>query len=35
MFKMTGYNVPTYQLIYCQLIILQHVELKYEKYFVL
>ena len=35
MFKMTGYNVPTYQLIYCQLIILQHVGHKYEKIFVL
>ena len=34
-FKMTGYNVPLYQLIYCQLIILQHVLLKYEKIFVL
>ena len=33
MFKMTGYNVPIYQLIYCQLIILQ--QLKYEKIFVL
>ena len=33
MFKMIGYNVPIYQLIYCQLIILQHVELKYEKKF--
>ena len=31
MFKMTGYNVPIYQLIYCQLNILQHVKLKYEK----
>ena len=35
MFKKTGYNVPIYQLIYCQLIILQHVELKYENIFVL
>ena len=35
MFKVTGYNVPLYQLIYCQLIILQHVELKYGKFFVL
>ena len=31
MFKMTGYNVPIYQLIYCQQIILPHVELKYER----
>ena len=31
-FKMTGYNVPIYQLTYCQLIILPHVELKYEKH---
>ena len=35
MFKMTGYNVPIYQLIYYQLIILQHVEIKYEIFFVL
>ena len=32
---MTGYNVPIYQLIYCQLIILQHVGIKYENLFVL
>ena len=35
MFKMTGYHIPIYQLIYCQVIILQHVLLKYEKIFVL
>ena len=35
MFKITGDNVPLYQLIYCQLIILQHVEHKYEIFFVL
>ena len=35
MFKMNGYNVPIYQLIYCQLIILKHVGLKYENFFVL
>ena len=35
MFKMTGYNESIYQLIYCELIILQHVELKYENIFVL
>ena len=35
MFKMTGYHIPIYQLIYWQVIILQHVELKYEKTFVL
>ena len=35
MFKMIGYNVPIYQLIYYQLIILQHVEFKYENIFVL
>ena len=34
-FENVCYNVPLYQLIYCQLIILQHVELKYEKVFVL
>ena len=33
--QITGYNVPLYQLIYCQLIILQQVELKYENIFVL
>ena len=31
MFKMTDYHIPIYKLIYCQLIILQHVELKCEK----
>ena len=31
MFKMTSYNVPIYQLIYCQLIILQHVERNVKK----
>ena len=31
MFKMTDFHISIYQLIYCQLIILQHVEFKYEK----
>ena len=35
MFKITGYNVLIYQLIYCELIILQHVEHKDENFFVL